>query len=303
VIFVLATLTQLLHIALVLAVAPLAIGLQRWIAARLAGRTGAPPWQAWRDLRRLARKPAALADSASTVSRAAPLVCFATAAVAATLVPSFTLGMAFAPMADLLVVLALLGATRLALALAALDPGTAVAGQRAARSAAASWLAEPALLLVTLGLGLAAGTTNLDLLVGQLHQGLLQPPAAAALAAAALLAVALATPRDAAETTEFAGGELALLQMAEALRRLAWWDLVAALFLPLGMAPPDAGPLAWLAGLLAWGVKLLVLIGGMTAWRCATGPARASHAPQLIGTAALLGLLAALLALASAAAA
>ncbi len=301
--FLLATFTQILHIALMLAAAPVVIGVQRWIEARLAGRTGADPWQVWRDLARLARKQPALAENASPLFRTTPLVCLATMVVAAALVPSFSLGMAFAPLADLLVLAGLLAVARVALALAALDAGTAPAGMAAARAASLACLAEPALFLVILALGLLAGTTNLDLLIGQQHQGMLLPPAAGALAAACLACLGLAGSEAAGQTAEFSGGDLALIEFADALRMLVWFDLIGALFLPLGMAEPGAGPLGWVVGLFAWSVRVGVLAAGLTALRCAFGQERQARMPQVVGIAAALGLLAALLALASAAAA
>ena len=113
------------------------------------------------------------------------------------------------------------------LALAALDAGTAPGGLAAARTASLACLAEPGMFLVILVLGLLGGTTNLDLLIGQQHQGMLQPPAAGALAAAALAALALAGPGPAGQTAEFSGGDLALVELAEALRKLVWLDLSA----------------------------------------------------------------------------
>jgi formate hydrogenlyase subunit 4 len=299
----LAMVAQALHIALMLAAAPAIIGLQRWTEAMLAGRTGPDPRQFWRDLVRLVRKQPALAENASPLFRMAPLACFAAMAVAAALVPSFTLGMAFAPLGDLLVLGGLLALARAALALAALDPGTAAGGMAAARTAWLAGLAEPALFLVILALGLLGGTTNLDLLISQQHQGMLQPPAAAVLAGAALVALAVASPDPSGQTAEFSGGDLALAELAGAVRVLVWFDLIGALVLPLGMAEQGAGPLGWIVGLAAWGAKLLVLIAGLAAVRCATGRLTGSRIPQVVGIAAVLGLLAALLAMASSVAA
>ena len=190
------------------------------------------------------------------------------------------------------------------LALAALDAGTAPGGLAAARTASLACLAEPALFLVILALGLLGGTTNLDLLIGQQHQGMLQPPAAAALAAACAGGPGLASSDPAGQTAEFSGGDLALVELAEALRMLVWFDLIGALFLPLGMAEPGAGPLGW--------VDRVARLGGEARWywqrawrRCAAPPDASAlgRTPQVLGIAAVLGLLAALLVLASAVAA
>jgi formate hydrogenlyase subunit 4 len=299
--FLLASFSQVLHIVLVLAGAPVVLGLQRWTEAMLAGRTGPGPLQPWRDLLRLARKQPILAENASPLFRSTPLACFAAMAVAASLVPSFTLGMAFAPLSDLLVLAGLLAFDRAALALAALDAGTAPAGLAASRTASLASLAEPAMFLVVLALGLIGGTTNLDLLISQQHQGmLLQLPVADVLAAGSLMALALSEVGRNEQMTEFSGSDLALIELAEALRALVWFNLIGAVLLPLGMAAPDAGPLGWVVGLAAWAARLVVLIGGLAVLRRATGRLRFARVPQVLGIGAALGLLAALLVLASA---
>ena len=78
---------------------------------------------------------------------------------------------------------------------------------------------------------------------------------------------------------------------------------MAGLFLPLGMTEPGDGVLGWTVGWLAWGAKLLVLTATMAALRCAAGDMASARKPQALGIAAILGLLAALLVLASAVAA
>ena len=68
---------QLLQMFLVIALAPLLTGLVRKMKARLLRRRGAPLIQPYRDLARLARKEAIVADSASWLFRAAPYLVFA----------------------------------------------------------------------------------------------------------------------------------------------------------------------------------------------------------------------------------
>jgi formate hydrogenlyase subunit 4 len=299
-----AMIAQLLHLGLVVAAAPTILGLLRWVEARLAGRPGADPWQPWRELARLIRKQPVLAENASSLFLAAPAVCLAATLIAAALVPSFTLGMALGPIADLLVIGGLLAVARASLALAALDAGTGAAGLAAARGARLGCLAEPALFLVILALGWLGGTTNADLLAGLQQEGTLQPPAASALAAVALALLAIATSGDGPSRTEFSATDLAILEFSDALRLIVWFDLLAAMFLPLGIAAPDAGLLAWVAGLIAWLAKLGVLALGLAVLRHTIGDTRLPARPVvLLQVAAMLGLLAIVLVLASAASA
>ena len=75
-------LTQFLHLALILALAPVLAGSVRWLKARLMGRRGPHPLQPWRDLLKLLKKRPVLAENASAISRAAPYVAMASALLA-----------------------------------------------------------------------------------------------------------------------------------------------------------------------------------------------------------------------------
>ena len=122
--------------------------------ARLAGRAGPSLLQPWRDLIRLLRKQAVLAESASGVTEIAPCCAERRSPCRACLVPSFTLGMALAPFADLLAIAGLLAVARCSMALSAMDAGTAPGGMAASRTMLLGCLAEPALLLVLFVLAL-----------------------------------------------------------------------------------------------------------------------------------------------------
>ena len=265
---------QTLHIALMLLAAPILSGGVALLADRMAGRQGSPLAQPWRDMVRLLRKRPVHADCASSVSRFAPLLSVVLAFVCAALIPSFTLGMASAPLADLLSLAALFGAARIVLALAALDAGDAADGIAAAGVTSAAALAEPALLLAIFTLALLAGGGNLDLIVAARLDGSLLPGPAGALAIAAVALLgwehAARPPMDAS----FSARDLALIQFAGQLRLLAWCDLIGALALPAGMAAAGAGPLAWATGLLAWAARLLLAAAIMAAVRALAQPLR-----------------------------
>jgi formate hydrogenlyase subunit 4 len=217
-----------------------------------------------------------LAENASIVFRMAPLTSFAATAAAAALIPSFALGMASAPVADLLVIAGLLAMGRAALALAAMDLGTAFGGIGASREMSFSAFAEPALLLVFLTLMLLAGTTNLDLIASLLRDGSLGLRVSLGLTLVATLAVAVAEngriPVDnpashlelgmihEAMVLEYSGPDLALIEATAALKLLLWFTLTAAIFIPFGIAPGGAGPVAWTLGLGAWALKMLGMV-------------------------------------------
>ena len=191
---VLSLLAQILHIGLMLIAAPTVAGVMDWLDARAAERTGPPILLPWRDLLRLSRKTPMTMENVSVVSRLAPAIGLGATLSAAALIPSFTLGMALSPLADVLAIAALLTLARVAETLAALDSGAARPGVAAQRSSALAVLAEPALMLALVTLAMMAGSLNLELIISQQHEGLLLPAAAIAVVLPALLALMDALP-------------------------------------------------------------------------------------------------------------
>jgi len=283
---------QLLHIGLIAATAPSLVGLLRWLQARLSGRVGPPVLQPWRDLLRLLRKQPVLAESATAITSHAPTACAAMIAVAGCLVPSFALGMLFAPFADLLLILGLLFAARCSLALAAADVGSAVGGMAASRIMLLGCIVEPALLLVALVAALFSGSFNLDLIVATQQE--VDWQIGIVLALIALLLVGLVdTTRREILTAELAGHDLALVDMSEAVRLLLWFNLIGAMFLPFGMAPAGSSASAWVVAMVAWLGRTLLFAVALAVVRTVIGRINLAQAAQALGAAALLGLLAA----------
>ncbi len=300
---IVAFLAQAIHLGLMLLAAPSVAGVTDWLDARLAGRPGPPILLPWRDLARLSRKAPTIPESASSVLAFAPLVQLAATLTAAALVPSFTLGMAFSPLADGLVVAGLLSAARMAACLGGLDSGSAVPGLRAQQACARAVLTEPALLLFVLTLALMGGGFNLDLIIGQQRDGILLPAAASALALTSLLALAFADAADptAGPDPDDSGTNLAIARFAGWLRRLVWIDLIGGLFLPVGMANAGSSPLDWATGMICWAAKLAAAVIGLSIVRALLGSGSPRTLPNLVGIAALLALLAAIMVLAGSA--
>jgi formate hydrogenlyase subunit 4 len=221
---------------------------------------------------------------------------------AAALVPSFTLGTAFEPLADAVVVASLLSVARVATVLGALDAGSAPSGIAAQNAMALAVVAEPALLLFVFSLALMGGSFNLELVIGQQREGTLLPAAASALALTALLALVFADVCDTSEglQLDYSGIDLAVARVTVWLRRVVWIDLIGALFLPIGMAGPGDGPAEWGIGLLCWAIKLLVATLCLASVRALLGRAGRRDMPNVAGVAALLALLATIVALAGA---
>ncbi len=313
--FVLSTVALLLHVALMLAAAPLLVGGTIRLKARLLGRAGPPLLQPWRDLLRLAHKQPVLAENASWLFCAAPAVSFASILAAAGLLPSFTLGMASAPFADLLAFAGLLGVSRCTLALAGMDAGTAFGGLGASRQIAFSIFAEPALILVVFTFALLVGSTNIDLIAGTVGDGSPGLRVSLGLVLVGILILAIAEngriPADNPATNleltmvheavalEYSGRHLALIEWGRALKLLVWLTLIVSVFVPAGAATAGASPLYWLVGLLACVAKLGALALALSLLETATARMRVFRVPEFLGIAVLLGLLAALVVLAS----
>jgi len=292
-----AILTQLMHLALVLALAPVLVGLVRLVKARLMGRRGPALLQPWRDLAKLLRKRPVLADGATEISRAAPYVACAATLFAAVLVPGFAQGMLLAPLADLLLLAGLLALARVALALAGMDVGTAFGGMGAARELSFSAFAEPVLLLCILVLAMIGGTTNLDAMILAFREGGVGLRVSLALIAVALLADNPATHLELtmvheAMILEASGRHLAVWELQAALKLLVWMGLLSAIFIPWGIAPAGAGPLAWLLGLVVWLGKITVLAVALAVFESAIAKMRVFRIPEFLGVALLLAALA-----------
>jgi len=303
--------TQLLHAMLLLAAAPLLLGLTRLLKARLMGRRGPPLLQPWRDTLKLLRKRPVLAENASVVTRAAPYLALAATLLAGLLVPGFAQGMLLAPMADLLLIAGLLALARAALVLAGHDAGTAFGGLGAAREMTFAAFAEPALLVSILVLALLAGSANLDAIGALFREGGQGLRVSLLFVALALMAVALAenarvpvdNPATHLELTmvheamilEASGRHLALWEAQAALKLTVWLALLAAVFLPFGAAPAGSGPIAWVIGAALWAVKLALLAAMLAVFESAIAKMRVFRVPEFLGAALLLALLAAAL--------
>ncbi len=306
-----ALVTQLSHLALVLAAAPLLVGVVRWLKSRLMGRRGAHPLQPWRDILKLLRKRPVLADGASIVSRTTPYLALGATVFAALLVPSFAFGMLLAPMADLLLIGGLLALARVALALNGHDAGTPFGGMGAAREMTFAVFAEPALLVCVMVFAVLIGNTNLNAIGLGFSDGLVGLRVSLLFAALALLAVALAenaripvdNPTTHLELTmvheamllEASGRHLAVWEMQAALKLLLWLALLAALFLPFGTAAAGSGPFAWGLGLALWAGKIGLLALALAVFESAIAKMRVFRVPEFLGGALMLALLAAAL--------
>ena len=307
---ILAILVQGIQMVLVLALAPGLIGFTRKVKARLLRRQGPSVVQPYRDLLRLVRKEAVLADNASWLFRNAPYLIFATTWVAAALVPTFAAGLHFSWAADLIAITALLGSARFFLALAGMDIGTSFGGIGSSREMLFATLAEPAMIMIVFTVALVAGSTQLSTVAEFMvdHSTL---RVSLGLALIGLIIVALTenarvpvdNPATHLELTmvheamvlEYSGRHLAVIELAAALKLLLYISLIACIFAPWGMARQDDGALGMLVGVVTWVGKLAIGSFLMVLFETAIAKMRVFRVPEFVGGALMLGLLGTLL--------
>jgi formate hydrogenlyase subunit 4 len=293
---------------LIVAGSPLLVGVMRQVRARLEGRAGPGVLQPWRDLRKLFGKERIIPRGTSEVFRVAPLVLVATSLVVAVVVPFVTTDSAIDPVADLYAVVALLALGAVALALAGIDTGTAFGGMGASREMTILALVEPTLLVAIFALSARVGSTNLGAIVSStLHDPARVISPASLLAVVALVVVIVAetgrlpvdNPSTHLELTmvheamvlEYAGPDLALVELASAMRLSVFLGLLANLFVPWGIATA-AAPAALLVGVLALVVKVGLLGVLLAAGEVFLAKLRLFRVPELLAGSFLLALLA-----------
>ena len=261
-------LVQGVEMMLVLALAPLLTGLVRKVKARLLRRRGPSLVQPYRDLARLLRKEAVVAENASWLFRTAPYLVFAVTWVAAALVPTFASGLLFSWSADLIVIVGLLGTARFILALAGMDVGTSFGGIGSSREMLIASLAEPAMLMIVFTLSLLAGSTQLSAIAQFMQTSAVGIRVSLAFGLVALVIVGLAenaripvdNPATHLELTmvheamvlEYSGRHLAMIEAASWLKLLLHVSLIAGIFAPWGMARAGAGLEGYALGLAAY---------------------------------------------------
>jgi formate hydrogenlyase subunit 4 len=295
-----------IQLALLVVFAPLLQGGIKTIKARWQNRRGPGILQPYRDIAKFLGRESVVSDQASWVFRWAPAVYAAAILAAAMLVPTLARRSAAPGVGDAIVFVGLFALARFALALASLDTASNFGGMGASREVAFAALVEPGLLLAIFAVALPVGSTSLSALVGDGS-----PNAANLLAFGALLIVAIAEtgriPIDNPDThleltmvhegmlIEYSGRPLGVLHWATQVKQLAILALLAALFLPWGMAPAgdDAIP-ALLLGVVVFVLKVGALGVLLAAIETSFAKLRIFKAPDLIGLASLLGMLAVL---------
>ena len=298
---------QLTELAVALVLAPLLTGWVNQCRAWLQNRSAPPLLQGYYTLNKLFHKDVLLAHNASSLFRAAPYIIFSCMALASAIVPTLSTQLILAPAADAIALVGLFALARVFIALAGMDIGTAFGSLGSRREMLIGFLAEPALLMVFFSASLISQSTSLSTIVETLAHREIAIYPSLAFAGVAFTMVALAenarvpidNPTTHLELTmvheamilEYSGRHLALIEWASSLKLFAYCCMGIALFFPFGVAVSAAPFALIIAGLtltlkLALGGALLALIETVSA------KMRVFRAPEFLGTAFLLAVLA-----------
>jgi len=299
---------SVLQVLLVLVGGPLLLGLMGKVRCRLEGRIGPPIHQPLLDLRKLARRERTRPDQASWIFSLAPPLLVGTTLVIAAIAPLLATDPAFGWSADLFAIVYLLLLGSVALALGALDTGTAFGGMGASRVMTIGALSEPALLVAVLALSVPAHSSNVPTIIARsLSHPLWLATPQRLLALGAFLIVIVAesgrlpvdNPSTHLELTmiheamvlEYAGPDLALVKLGGSMRLGILLALFADLFVPWGIATAS-GPGHLALGLVTTVAKVAVLGIALAVFEVAVAKLRLFRVPELMAGAFVLSVLA-----------
>jgi formate hydrogenlyase subunit 4 len=239
------------HVAAMLAVPPVLIGIINRTRAFWAGRRGPPVLQTFFDLWRLLRKAPVYSAVSTELFRAGPLVMLASVAVSGLMVPLFKRAPPISFSYDFVVFAYLWGFGRMLLVLSALDTGSAFEGMGASREITWGAMLEPTLFLATGTLAVCAGHTSLMSLLQFGHASPMLWVVRISCAACLLIVLQVEASRvpvdDPATHLELtmihevmvldhSGPELAALQLASGLKLLICAAMIGWLLNPIGLS-------------------------------------------------------------------
>jgi formate hydrogenlyase subunit 4 len=301
---------QFTEIALAVLLAPLLTGWVNQCRAWLQNKSGPGLLQPYRLLAKLFHKEVVLAHNASPLFRTAPYLIFGCLALAAAIVPTLGTDLPLNAAADAIALVGLLALARFFISLAGMDIGTAFGSLGSRREMLIGFLAEPALLMVLFTASLISHSSSLSTIVETLaHREFVIYPSLA-FAGVAFTMVSLAenaripidNPSTHLELTmiheamilEYSGRHLAMIEWAASLKLFVYSCMGLALFLPFGVAGGgDALGIVLAVPVLA--VKLAVGGAALALVETMSAKMRIFRAPEFLGTAFLLAVLAMLI--------
>ncbi len=151
----------ILHVAILLLLPPLLLGVISKTKAWFGGRVGAPLLQPYYDLAKLMRRGLVVSTTTTWIFRAGPVITLATVLLAGLLIPISGFDAPIAFTGDLILFAYLFGLARFFTTSAALDTGSAFEGMGSAREVTFACLSEPALFFAFMVLAKISGSLTL----------------------------------------------------------------------------------------------------------------------------------------------
>ncbi|NMC34920.1 MAG: formate hydrogenlyase [Veillonellaceae bacterium] len=266
-------------------VAPGVLGTLRWFKARLQGRRGALPDQAYRDLWKLLHRKPVIPEHTSWVFLATPFIVFACYALAGMLIPIFYLpdrlnangASGYPPVTDFLILIYLFGLARFFYGLAGMDTGSSFTRLGSGREMFIHVLTEPTLIVATYALALNFHTTNLTAIMRyradlNVSESLANPSLWLVFVSITIVMLIEAgripfdNPSTHLELTmigkaislEYGGVYLAFIEWADAMRLTFFMTFLLNLVLPRSLASPEQPLLMLAVFILVYLVKLVL---------------------------------------------
>jgi formate hydrogenlyase subunit 4 len=282
-----------------LLLAPLLPGTIQHAKARLQGRRGPSPIQPYRELRRLWGKSAVSVEGTTAVYRLAPVVAAAALGTAVLLVPITARAPGWGVGHDALALAGLLALARFAVAASCWDVANGFALMGASRDLMISVFVEATMVLAIGVAALAAGSTDLGVMIaGTAGPGAWSDPVLALGGVAFAIVVIAETGRQPIDNPdthleltmihegpllEYAGRDLAYLQWAMAARHWVVLVLAAQIFLP--------HPSSVEGQLLLLPFALVLLCGLLALTETTVAKMRVLRVPRLLAGGALVAML------------
>jgi len=235
----------LIQFLFVLLIAPFAMGLVRFIKARLQGRHGASPFLPYFTIFTLLKKEMVISEASSWIFRLVPYAVLLSSMLLVFVVPLLFTGMASSSLSDFLVVAGILVIGAIFLVMGGLDTGSAFGGMGSSREMTITALIEPVIIMAFSAMSFATGSSTIDgMLVS--HVNFLAPHSLFFIIALIFISLAENTrypvdnPATHLELTmvheamilEYSGKYLAFLEYASAIKLTVFSVLIANFVFP-----------------------------------------------------------------------
>ena len=241
----------LIQTVLLVLLAPLFLGVVRKFKAVLRGKKGMPIFQMYYDLWKLLHRDRIISQHASFITVLTPMVSLAGIVTAALFVPVFYASRELGFAGDFILVIYLIGIIKFFNSHSGLDASSTFGGMGGSRELFISMLAEPTIFLSFVYIFLKTGELNLNSAMVSMSTKLVLTPAGVAAFFAFFIVLLMENARipiDNPEThleltmvheamiLEYSGRDLALIELASAVKLLVFTTIFVNLFLAGGLA-------------------------------------------------------------------